>query len=79
MKIIKVRKEKPEPLEDWMSEKSARNLARSIVAYWRQRKNGRNVNVWLEEVDIKGRAHFFVRSNLVNGMPPMSAPLRKAA
>lgn len=57
-----------------LTAKGASKMANQIRSYWRTR--GYNIDVWVEKVT---REDFAVRSDLVDGLPPLAKSVAKSA
>lgn len=62
----------PHPKKDYLgSHRSSSYLVRNIEHYWKS-KGFPTVRAWVEEMDYGKGKIYLVRSNLVNGSPPIT-------
>ena len=54
-----------------MTETGARRLCRTIEAAWRKAGHD-NVKTWIEVLKTHRDTYYSVRSNLINGLPPIT-------
>lgn len=63
---------------DYLGDRAAAGQLRNRIAqFWRER--GHNVRVWTDERRLGDERVFVVRSELVNGMPPLASRQLRAA